>query len=161
MQGDRFGGGAQGVQVTPLARKVLISLVSLYVAQLVLLRAQGIMGSPSLGSGPRGFIETLYLWPVGTGHWRPWQPLTCLLVNGPTPLAAFFDWLFLFFILGPVEILMGTRRFLRGGISVVVMAAVATLLVTGCCFSRRREPRSPPVFEREGDGGGGGGGGGG
>jgi membrane associated rhomboid family serine protease len=131
MQNNRFGGGASGVQVTPLARKVLISLVSLYVAQLVLLRAQGIMGAPSLGTGPRGFIEALYLWPVGSGHWRPWQPLTSLLVNGPTPLAAFFDWLFLFFILGPVETLMGTRRFLRGMGTVVLFAAGMTFLLDG------------------------------
>jgi membrane associated rhomboid family serine protease len=55
--------------------------------------------------------------------------LSCLFLNGPTPLAAFFDWLFLFFIMGPVETLMGTRRFLRGAAFAAGVALVLTILL--------------------------------
>jgi len=119
MREQGYGGGMSGVQVTPLARTILIALVSLYVMQLLLVKSAALSG----------LVEALYLWPLSSGNWRIWQPFTCLLVNGPTPLAAFFDWLFLFFILGPVETLMGTRRFLRAMAAVLVFSAGATFLL--------------------------------
>ena len=69
---------------------VLIALVSVYVLQLL---AESWLGLP--------VIRTLAWMPFGAGF-EPWQPFTAFLLNG-SPTRAFFDWLFIFFILPAVE----------------------------------------------------------
>jgi len=118
MQRPDMGGGF-GVRVTPLARGVLIALVSIYVAQLV---AVHWLRLP--------IDRWLYLWPVGSGNWAPWQPFTALLLNNHIqPLVAALDWLMLAFFIAPVQDLLGTQRFKKAIATSVVIAVVATTLL--------------------------------
>lgn len=96
-RGMQISGG--GFQFTELSKSVLIALVSLYVIQLV---AESWLGLPVL--------STLAWLPFGAGF-EPWQPFTAFFLNG-SPTRAFFDWLFIFFILPAVEPLF-TREQLK------------------------------------------------
>ncbi len=106
-----------GSNWTPLTRNVIVTLFAIYVAQLL--------------SG--GVIEGLFAWqPFGAGF-KPWQVATSFLLGGPTPLAAVLDWLVLFFLLAPVDGLLGRRALVQAlGVSwVVTVVASAVLLATG------------------------------
>lgn len=69
---------------TPLVRNVLIALFGIYVVQL-------------LG---RGVLEN-YLALQPGAEAQVWRWFTCHILSGPTPTAALFDWLGLFFLLAP------------------------------------------------------------
>ena len=114
MQHQNFG-DRQTPPVTPLVRATLAVLIITYVLQLLL---QNWMG---------GGVYSLSLWSFSTGNWRPWQPVTSLLLNGEV-VEAFFDWIFLFFIMGPVETLVGRKRFIR---AMLWSVGLAILIVTG------------------------------
>jgi membrane associated rhomboid family serine protease len=105
--------------ITPLVRATLTILIGAYLLQLV--------GQNWLSGGAHSGINSLKLWSFDSGHWRPWQPFTSLLLNGGV-LEAFFDWLFLFFLMGPVEQLLGNKRFKR---AMVFSVTLAIFLVTG------------------------------
>ena len=83
--GMRMGGGG-GVQFTPLTKMLLMFLVGLFIVQKVL---ESFVGFPMLA--------TFGWMPFGQGF-QPWQPFTGWFLNGSV-MRAFFDWLFLFFIL--------------------------------------------------------------
>jgi membrane associated rhomboid family serine protease len=86
-----------GFQFTPLSKTVLVALVALYVVQLV---ADSWLGLPVLST---------FAWlPFGSGF-HPWQPFTAFFLNGD-PMRAFFNWLFLFFILPAVEPMFSMDR---------------------------------------------------
>jgi membrane associated rhomboid family serine protease len=107
-----------GVGFTPLSKLVLTTLLAIYVLQQV---AQQWLKLP--------VIETLAWWPYGAGF-QPWQPLTGWLLNGDV-LRAFFDWLFLFFLLPPVEQMFSRKQLIRlTGFIVVGSAIMGLLLVT-------------------------------
>ena len=105
--------------VTPLVRATLTVLIGAYLLQLV--------GQNWLSGNAHSGIDSLKLWSLGSGHWRPWQPFTSLLLNGSV-LEAFFDWLFLFFLMGPVEQLLGNKRYKR---AMIFSVTLAIFLVTG------------------------------
>ena len=88
-----------GFQFTQLSKTVLMALVGLYVVQLL---AESWIGLP--------VIATFAWLPFGAGF-EPWQPFTAFFLNG-SPTRAFFDWLFIFFILPAVEPLF-TREQLK------------------------------------------------
>ena len=99
MQPSGSGGGF-GLNVTPLARKILITLVVAYLLQLVLAHSFPVN-------------QWLAMQPVRSGLWRPWQPFTFLLLNGPLPWPL-LEWFFLASFLGSVEQMLGRKRFIRG-----------------------------------------------
>lgn len=105
-EGMRMGGGS-GPSFTPLSKLVLGTLLSLYILQLV---AQSMLGLP--------VIETLAWWPF-RGGFQPWQPFTAWFLNDD-PIRAFFDWLFLFFLLPMVESMYTRERLLRMAVTVLV-----------------------------------------
>lgn len=96
-RGMQMTGG--GFQFTQLSKTVLMALVGLYVVQLL---AESWIGLP--------VIATFAWLPFGAGF-EPWQPFTAFFLNG-SPTRAFFDWLFIFFILPAVEPLF-TREQLK------------------------------------------------
>lgn len=97
--GMRMGGGG-GVQFTPLTKMLLMFLVGLFIAQKVL---ESFVGFPMLA--------TFGWMPFGQGF-QPWQPFTGWFLNGSV-MRAFFDWLFLFFILPAVEPMFTLERLKR------------------------------------------------
>ena len=74
-------GGGFGLNVTPLARRILITLVVAYFCQLILSHSFPVN-------------QWLAMWPIRSGYWRPWQPFTFLLLNGPLPWPL-IEWFFL------------------------------------------------------------------
>ncbi len=107
----RGGGSPMGGNLTPLVKKVLGLLIVLYVVQVFALKPQSITpGSDPIV--PHG-LTWLYLWDIDSGFWRPWQPFTAFLFNGGV-MAAALDWLMVFFFLGSVEQLVGTKRLGKG-----------------------------------------------
>jgi len=115
MQQQGMGGGGLGIEVTPLARRILVILVGCYIGQLVLGRVVPVE-------------QWFFLWSFDSPNWRPWQLVTHPVFNG-TPRQAFIDWLVLFFFLGSVERLMGRARFLRGMAVAFSFAVLVTTLL--------------------------------
>jgi len=99
--------GMGGVGFTPLSKSVLIALFAMYVLQQL---AERWLGLP--------VFQTFAWWPFGLGF-QPWQPFTAFALNGDV-MRAFFDWLFLFFLLPPVEQMFTTRRLFRATVSTML-----------------------------------------
>ncbi len=116
METQRFGGGNFGIDITPLVRGTLIALVSIYILELLLSQWAGLP-----------VFEWLAMWPVGQGYWKPWQPVTALVINQPSPLGAFLEWLVLVFFMGTCERLLGTKKLVS---AIVFSCAVAVLATT-------------------------------
>ncbi len=109
-----------GPKLTRLTRNLLIALVALYMIQLVL---ENWLGLPVLAYvawwGPSGSS--------GLGAmFKPWQPLSAFLINGPTPVAALVDWLVLFFFFPPAEEILGKK----GTFSVLATSWFVAVLVS-------------------------------
>jgi membrane associated rhomboid family serine protease len=102
---------AGGMGFTPLSKSVLIGLLSLYVVQQI---AERWLGLP--------VFQMLAWWPFGSGF-KPWQPFTAFLLNGDV-MRAFFDWLFLFFLLPSIEQIYSKERLLRGAIGTVLGSVI-------------------------------------
>ena len=116
-QGMRMG-GMGGVGFTPLTKVVLMVLVGLYVLQQL---AESWLDLP---------ITRLFAWwPFGLGF-QPWQPFTAFFLNGEV-MRAFFDWLFLFFLLPPIEQMFGRRELARAAISTMLGSILIGLLLVG------------------------------
>ena len=94
-QGMRTGGG--GITTTPLTKQLLTALLGIYILQQILENWVGFPVLASLG------------WRPFSGGFQPWQPFTAWFLNGDV-LRAFFDWLFLFFILPAVESMFSRAR---------------------------------------------------
>ena len=107
-QGGRRG--SMGSQLTPFAKKVLIVLIGLYVVQVFALKPYELTPADN-PIRPEG-VTWLYLWDLDSGHWRPWQPFTAVFMNAGV-LAAALDWLMVFFFLGSVERIVGTKRVIK------------------------------------------------
>lgn len=127
MRGTQMAPGGFGFDVTDLTKRVLVALVGLYIGQLVLTEWVGLP------------LVSWLAWqwaPAGTFY--PWQVVTAYLLNGPTPLAAFFDWLAIFFFLGPAERALGRRGLLRSVLVTLAISAVLgfVLLLTGAVTAR-------------------------
>jgi len=100
----RMGGGA-GPSFTALSKLVLGTLLALYIVQLL-----------AIGGSPKGSILA---WQPFRGGFQPWQPITAWFLNGD-PLRAFFDWLFLFFLLPMVETMYTRQRLLRMAVTTLM-----------------------------------------
>ncbi len=111
-----------GPRLTPLLRNILIALVTLYVTQLVL---ESWLNFPVTGYCALHAPMS----PLGsTGMFRPWQPVSALLINTTQPTSAFFDWLMLWFFLPPALSTLGrkeTAKLLAVSWAVGVLAAFA------------------------------------
>ena len=117
-QGMRMSGG--GLQFTPLTKLLLIVLIGLFMVQKIL---ESWLGFPMLAT---------FGWrPFGQGF-EPWQPFTAFFLNGSV-MRAFFDWLFLFFILPAVEPMFTQDRLRRFAISTYfgTIAIGFLMLLTG------------------------------
>lgn len=115
MQSSGLSGLNLGDNWTPLTRNVLVTLFAIYVVQLL-------VGDP--------MVAALAWQPLGEGF-RPWQVFTAFLLGGPDPLSAVIDWLLLFFLIAPLDRLLGRASFLRAvGVSWLV-AVVVTLGLVG------------------------------
>lgn len=113
-----------GSNWTPLTRNVIVTLFAIYVLQLL--------------SG--GVVESLFAWqPFGAGF-QAWQVATSFVLGGPTPFSAVLDWLILFFLLAPVDGLLGRRGLVQAlGVTWVTTVVIsAGLLAAGLI--------SPSVF---------------
>lgn len=102
-------------QVSPLAKRVLIALVSMYVAQLL---AMQWLGLPLMELGA--------WWPFASGGFHIWQPLTAPFLQGPDPFGALLGWVMVFFFFSPAEQTVG-----RNGLLQAAGAAYAATLVLG------------------------------
>ena len=102
-----------GLQTTPFTKQVLITLFGLYVGQLLI---KNWIGLP--------VIRTFGWHGAETGLFRPWQPITAYLLNGPSVMQAFFDWLVLFFFLPAVQNTLGKKGVIRLSLFVVGTSAV-------------------------------------
>ena len=117
-QGMRMAGG--GIQFTPLTKLLLAVLVGLYIVQQLL---ESWLGFPMLAT---------FGWrPFGQGF-QPWQPFTAFFLNGEVT-RAFFNWLFLFFILPAVEPMFTTERLGRFALFTYLGSIVVgfVLMLTG------------------------------
>lgn len=105
-----------GSNWTPLTRNVIVALFAIYVAQLL----------------SNGVLVQLFAWqPFGQGF-QPWQVATAFLLGGPTPFSAVLDWLVLFFLLAPVDGLLGRRGLVQAlGTAWVVSVVVSAALLAG------------------------------
>ena len=137
METQRFGGGGFGIEITPLVKTTLIALVSIYILELVLAEWAGLP-----------IFEWFAMWPVGQGLWKPWQPVTALLINQPSPLGAFLEWLVLLFFMGTCEKLLGTQKLLQAILFACATAVLATTLldVAGLLTSSRPYMGLRPVL---------------
>lgn len=107
-----------GITLTPLAKRVLVALIGMFVVQLVL---ESWLHLP--------LSSTLAWHGLETGRWRIWQVLTCYLLNGPGPMEAFFDWLFIVFFFSPVQQTIGRRGLIRvAGLAIGISAVVGCVL---------------------------------
>ena len=126
-QGMRMSGG--GLQFTPLTKMLLIVLIGIFIVQKVL---ESWLGFPMLATF--GWL------PFGQGF-QPWQPFTAFFLNGGVT-RAFFDWLFLFFILPAVEPMFTPDRLRRFALSTYfgtiiigfLMLAVGAVRINGVWF---------------------------
>jgi membrane associated rhomboid family serine protease len=83
---------------------------------------------------PLGLFE---LWPVGSGHFWPWQVVTYAFLHSPDNLFhLFFNMLGLWMFGAELEQLWGQRRYLHFLLAGVLAAAIAQLLVTALTGSR-------------------------
>lgn len=71
----------------------------------------------------------LALWPLGSGHFMPWQPLTYAFLHGDT-MHLFFNMLGLWMFGSELERLWGPKRYLHMLLASVLSAALVQLGVT-------------------------------
>lgn len=86
-------------RLSRLARNILIGMVLLYIAQIV---AQNWNNLP--------VKETFAWWSPLHENFRPWQPLTAFLLNGPGAISAMLSWLVFYFFFPTAEEDLGRRR---------------------------------------------------
>jgi hypothetical protein len=112
MQSSGMPGLNLGDNWTPLVRAVVGTLFAIYVAQLL----------------SDGRVTALLAWQGLDAGFAPWQPLTSFLLSGPDPLGAFFQWLGVFFLLGPLERMLD-RRSLFGALATSLAVSVPLALL--------------------------------
>jgi len=109
-----------GSNWTPLTRNVIVALFVIYVAQLL--------------SG--GVLTDLFAWRPFGGGFKAWQVATAFLLGGPTPFSAVLDWLVLFFLLAPVDGILGRRGLVQAlGVTWASTVVVSTALLAAGLLS--------------------------
>ena len=91
-----------GARLTVLGRKVLITLLVMYIVQTIL---ENWTGLP--------VIQTLAWWSPLSRFFRPWQPVTAFFLNGPSPISAMLSWLMIYFFFAPAEDAIGKKGLVR------------------------------------------------
>jgi hypothetical protein len=110
MQQNGIPGLNLGANWTPLTRNVLLTLFGVYVAQQL--------------SGGRA--DALFAWqPFGDGF-QPWQIVTSFVLGGD-PVYTVLDWLVLYFVLAPVDGMLGRRGLVQ---SVAVTWATGVVITS-------------------------------
>jgi membrane associated rhomboid family serine protease len=88
--------------LTPLCKNLLIIYATIYVLELVVKHWMNIP-----------LVSYLMLWPVRLPDFHLWQIFTHPFIHDPSsPIAFLIDCVVLYFFVGPVESVIGTRRFL-------------------------------------------------
>ncbi|MFM7532475.1 MAG: rhomboid family intramembrane serine protease, partial [Rubrivivax sp.] len=77
----------------------------------------------------------LALWPLGSGRFMLWQPLTYALLHGDM-LHLFFNMMGLWMFGSEIERLWGGRRYLHFLVACIVAAALVQMVVTQLTGSR-------------------------
>ncbi len=95
------GGISFGQGLTPFGKQLCIALAVCFGVELFL--------RYWLGLGP--IVETLMLWPLGSGRFAPWQFLTHPLVYAGDPVSFLFMLLALYFFSSHLERYLGTGRY--------------------------------------------------
>lgn len=114
-----------GSGFTETGKRLAIALTLLFVLELILYHWLQVSA-----------ITQLFLYPLGSGLFRPWQIVTHPLVQGPNDVLSFlFQLLALYFFGGPVEAVLGRRRFLVLFLGVVIASAIPGLLLTSAFFA--------------------------
>lgn len=111
---------SQGVQfatppLTPFVKRLIIVLASAFVLELVLTNFLSIP-----------IIKYLVLWPSALGINTLWQAFTYVLVETDTT-SLLVSLLFMWLMLGPIELQYGTRRLMTIAALGVVSASVAAI----------------------------------
>jgi membrane associated rhomboid family serine protease len=104
--------------LTPLVKKMIVTLLVAFVAELVLRNFVGVE-----------VTHLLALQATNPGIHTLWQVVTYVLVAGEAPLSMLIGLLFMWLILSPFEASFGTRRTLELCTSGVLGAAGAALVV--------------------------------
>lgn len=122
--GGSMGGSPLGGGLTPLGKRILTVLLSLYVGELLLFYWMD-----------GGWITSLFLWTYGDGF-APWQFLTHPWIQDPSsPVGFLLELLGLYFLGAPVEASLGRRRFLILFLGIPLIAAVPAWLATSALLS--------------------------
>jgi membrane associated rhomboid family serine protease len=82
----------------------------------------------------------------GSGLFRPWQPVTSFLLNGPAPMSALIEWMVLFFLLPPTLSLYGRREVAAAGLAAWAGAVAITLVLQA---PRILQPTATPFLGLE------------
>lgn len=116
------GGGPSlsfGPGMTPFGKQLVIVLAVCYGVQLFL----------QYWLGLKGVVESLMLWPLGSGHFAPWQFFTHPFVHTGDPLSFVLMLLALYFFASTLERYLGTGRFQTFLVASTVGAGLAGWLV--------------------------------
>lgn len=109
-----FNSGSLGIQFTPLVKLSVGTLLAFFIVQLVCV---SILGLP-LG-------DWLFLHPIRSELWAPWQPLTSFFFASDI-FGALISWLVLAWFIPPAQAAIGTKRMIRAVATAVVGAMVTT-----------------------------------
>jgi membrane associated rhomboid family serine protease len=100
--------------LSPVIRNLMLVCVAVYCAQLLF--------GPSFG-------DALALWPIGSGHFWPWQLVTYGFLHGGE-VHLFFNMLGLWMFGSELELLWGQKRFLIFMAAGLLTAAITQLIVS-------------------------------
>ncbi len=100
-------------QLPPVTKALLLICTAIFCVQML------------FGS----WVEVLLaLWPLGSGHFMPWQPLTYAFLHGD-PLHLFFNMLGLWMFGSEIEQIWGRRRYMQYLAASAVTGAAMQLLI--------------------------------
>lgn len=101
-------------QLPPVTKALMLICTAIFCVQLLL--------------GP--WLEGLFaLWPLGSGLFMPWQPLTYAFLHGD-PLHLFFNMFGLWMFGSEIEMIWGRKRYWHFLLASAVAGAVAQMLVS-------------------------------
>jgi membrane associated rhomboid family serine protease len=104
----------------PITQALMIACSAVYFIQLAL--ASGGLGEP-------GWLEQFFgLWPIQSGHFWPWQPLSYAFLHGNTS-HLFFNMLGFWMFGADVERVWGRQRYIKLLLVGTLTGAVAQLIV--------------------------------
>lgn len=103
-----------GIQMTPLVKLSVGTLIAFFVLQLVCINILGL---------PLG--DWVFMHPFRSELWAPWQPLTSFFFSSDV-LSALINWLVLAWFIPPAQDALGSKGLIRA----VTTAAVGAMVLT-------------------------------